>query len=424
LALRYYDAGSSIRKTPVASYASDFSAMLSMGFSNAPNVFSDVYYESTYGSKTFTLISQVRVDAVFDPTTGKNLGDDFKKFIFDTSFTTPYVGQLFRWKNSYWMGINSDNYESLSKSLVCRRCNNVLRWKDEYNNLITEPCIMNYDIGEAADYTTSQMVTTAGFIKVSCQRNSNTNTIQPNRRFLFGAPENRSAYKIYGNGRKLYLNSETENESSPAISEFYMGSSFINESTDDIINGIADAYRNEYTLSISDGDIVQLAGFSKTLVPYVYHNGEVVSADVVWSSSDEGIVAISSSGEISCVSTGESVIRCSMYDNSNVYDEVTIYVVSELVDDYEITISPDVHSIYEGESQEYTCYLKNNDVILADTFVFTATGVPADYYRLRITDGNTFSVENIEKYLIANLAVTCTSGEHTKTFSISLRGDF
>jgi hypothetical protein len=227
--MKSYLAGSVIRTSPVTSYSSDFTAISDMAFSNAPNLFADVQYETTYGSKTYTTLAQVRVDAVINVTTGKNLGDDFKRFIFDSTFTSPYVGQLFKWKSNYWLGINSDNYQSLSKSLICRRCNNVLCWKDEFDTLITEPCILNYDLGEAADYTTSQMVMAAGFIKLLCQRNVNTNTIQPNKRFLFGVPTNRSAYKVYGNGRKIFLNSQTEDETSPTISEFYMGSRMLTE---------------------------------------------------------------------------------------------------------------------------------------------------------------------------------------------------
>ena len=145
--------------------------MLDMGFANAPNVFNDVQYETVYGEKSFTTAEMVRVDAVFEPTTGQNLGDDFKRFIFPSGFSEPYVGEMFIWKNNYWLGIKSDNYQSLGKSLVCRRCNNTLRWKDEYGNTIVEPCIIANKLLEAADYKTSQMVTIAGYIKVYCQRN-------------------------------------------------------------------------------------------------------------------------------------------------------------------------------------------------------------------------------------------------------------
>jgi len=140
--LKFYDAGSAIRVSPKQSYQNDFDEILDMGFSNAPNVFSDVQYEVTYGERDFTTATAIRVDAIFEPSTGQNKGDDFKRFIFPTTFPTPYIGQMFIWKNNYWLGINSDNYQSLGKSLGCRRCNNTLRWKDDYGNTITEPCVM------------------------------------------------------------------------------------------------------------------------------------------------------------------------------------------------------------------------------------------------------------------------------------------
>ena len=408
----------------MVSYASDFTAISDMAFSNAPNVFADVQYETTYGSKTYTTLAQVRVDAVINVTTGKNLGDDFKRFIFDSTFQSPYVGQLFKWKNNYWLGVNSDNYQSLGKSLICRRCNNVLRWKDQYDNLIVEPCILNYDLGEAADYTTSQMVMSAGFIKLLCQRNENTNTIMPNKRFLFGTPNNRSAYKVYGNGRKIFLNSETDNESSPTVSEFYMGASFTNDQTDDLANGIADAYRNEFELSISGGDLIQTVGFTKTLTATVTQNGEVVSSGLTWTTDDATVCTVSGSGVINCLKIGSAKIRCKLTNNLSVYDEITVYVSNVLADDYDVVISPDSKIIYEGETQTYTCILTNNGVATGGTFTFFASGVPIENYRLQLIDGNHFGVENVKKYLSSKLSITCTSGEHVKVFDINLRGDF
>lgn len=413
-----------MRTSPVLSYASDFTAMSDMAFSNAPNVFSDVQYETTYGSKTYTTLSQVRVDAVINVTTGKNIGDDFKRFVFDSSFQSPYVGQLFKWKNNYWLGINSDNYQSLAKALICRRCNNVLKWKDQYDNLVVEPCILNYDLGEAADYTTSQMIISAGFIKLLCQRNANTNTIQANKRFLFGVPTNRSAYKVYGNGRKLFLNSETENESSPTISEFYMGASYTNDMTDDLANGIADAYRNEYDVSIFGGDIIQTVGFTKTISASVTQNGEIVTPSLTWTTSDATVCTVSSVGVINCLKIGSAKIRCKLTSNTGVYDEITVYVSSVLADDYDVVISPESKIVYEGETQSYTCILTNNGVATAATFTFATSSVPIENYRLYSTDGNHFSVQNLKKYLTAKLSVTCTSGEHIKVFDVSLRGDF
>lgn len=424
MSLKYYDAWASVRKTPVNSYSADFTAISNMGFSNAPNVFSDVQKETSYGSKLFSTISQVRVDAVVNTTTGQNLGDDFKRFTFDASFGTPSLGQMFLWQGSYWIGTNTDNYQSLSKSLIVRRCNNILRWKDEYDNLIEEPCILSYVLKEPGDYTTSQMALTSGFVNLFCQRNSNTNQIRENMRFLFGVAGNRAAYRVYGNGRKTYLNSVTSDETSPSVSEFYMGASFINVITDDLENGVADAYRNEYTVTILDGDIIQAADFTKTLSSVVKRNGGVMATDVTWTTDDENIVTVSSDGVIDCIAIGSAKIRCALSENTDVYDEITVYVSETVVDDFEVVITPDNNIIYEGETQTFSCVLTNNGVEDVASFTFVASGVPDDNYTLTAIDGNTFTVYNIEKYLASKLYVTCTSGEHEKIFEINLRGDF
>lgn len=414
----------SVRNNPETVYANDYNSIIDTNFSNAPNVETDIQTETNYGSKIFSTISQVRVDSVINVTTGQNLGDDFKRFIFDSSFATPHLGQLFMWKGSYWLATNSDNYQSLSKAIIVRRCNNVLRWKDSYDNLIVEPCILSYVLKEPGDYTTSQMVLTSGFVNLFCQRNSRTNSIKANKRFLFGVPTNRSSYRVYGNGIKTFLNSVTSDETSPSVSEFYMGASFINEMTDDIENGVADAYRNEYELNISDGDIIQTVGFTKTLSVEVKHNGTVVDSSLVWSTDDSEIVSITEDGVITCNALGSAVIKCKMENNESVYDEVTIYVSEELSNNYDVVISPETQIIYEGETQEYSCILTNNGTETPAIFTVTATGVPTENYELSVIGDNAFKIKNIKRYLGTKLLVTCSSAEYNKTFEVNLRGDF
>ena len=395
-----------------------------MGFTNAPNVFNDVQYETVYGQKSFATAEMVRVDAVFEPTTGQNLGDDFKRFIFPSGFPEPYVGEMFIWKNNYWLGINSDNYQSLGKSLVCRRCNNTLKWKDEYENTIIEPCIIANKLLEAADYTTSQMVTIAGYIKVYCQRNIRTNTVKETRRVLFGVQGSWTAYKVFGNGKGNFTNSETLSNTSASITELQLGASYVNADTDDLVNGVADAYRTEFTLSILEGNISQIVGFEKQLTATVKRDGVVVSENVTWTTANETVVSCDSSGNIDCLKIGTATIRCTMTNNSSVSDQITILVADSPMNNYKVVISPNIEKIYEGDSQGYSCYLENNGVVTSNEFVFSASGAPANSYRLYITDGNNFIVQNIAKYLTSPLIVSCVSGAYSKDISIDLRGDF
>jgi len=238
-----------------------------------------------------------------------------------------------------------------------------------------------------------------------------------------------------------------------------MGAAFLNKETDDIVNGIANAYDNTYTVTILDGDIVQNVAFSKTLTAVVKHEGNIVSEGVTWSSSAPTVVSITSGGVITCLQSEDfgtvstpysfsedfgsifdlssesedyggiiylatATIRCTLNNNEDVYDEITVYVTNDLDDNYEVKITPDVTLIYEGDTQSYTCYLMKNGVETADKFTFVASVAPSDNYILTTIDDNTFTVKNVEKYVDDELIITCTSGTHTETLDITLRGDW
>ena len=146
MALKYYKAMGKIRQpNPKASYYADNAAILDLTFDNAPNVvYDEIEYESIYGTNEFKTINRVRVDTVLNYNTGIILGDDFKTFIFDSEFpVTPYYGMKFKWKDSYWLVINTNSYASVINSAEVRRCNNVLRFFNDKGEKVYEPCIVD-----------------------------------------------------------------------------------------------------------------------------------------------------------------------------------------------------------------------------------------------------------------------------------------
>lgn len=143
MSLKYYNATDKIRQpNPKASYYADYAAIMDFGFDNAPNVvYDEVEYEQTYGENDFVTLDRVRVDTILDYNTGIILGDDYKNFVFAPDFPIqPYYGMKFRWKDSYWLVINTNSYASMATSAEVRRCNNVLRFFDnngeEFMNLV------------------------------------------------------------------------------------------------------------------------------------------------------------------------------------------------------------------------------------------------------------------------------------------------
>lgn len=428
LGFRFYNAESAIRVSPKQSYREDFEAISEMAFDNAPNVFlksdkNHVEYELEYGKKVFAPVD-VRVDSVVNAGTQTNLGDDFKTFIFRQDFPAPHYGQMFKWQNNYWIVINTNNYESIPISCVVRRCNNVLRWMNEDGGVFEEPCILAYNIMESTNYTNSNVVLTAGSLKAYCQKNSETNTIFSNQRFLFGNKDHRECYKVQGNGVRNFINIETENDDSPSYIELDLGADYVNYDTDDVENGIADRYNDYFDISCEISEISQIVGFSEQIEVTVKKNGEIVYPELIWESENEEIANVDEEGNVNLVSSGQTKIKCSLKNNSALYIMIEVNVVEATVENsYEIIISPNETSVLEGEEQKYSCYLYKNNVKQEDSFEFSVTGnVPQSNYKFFVYDGNTFGILNIKKYLSEDLKIICKSGEHIQTFNISLKG--
>ena len=243
-------------------------------------------------------------------------------------------------------------------------------------------------------------------------------------RFLFGTAENMVAYKICAGGIKNYNNNETLDSTSPSILEMRMESDYINAETDDVVNGIANAYTNAYTISIDQDNISQNVGFTTTLTDKIYKNGNISTGTTLWTTDDPLICTVDSDGGIECLTVGVVTITATLSTNSTVSDSITVSVTETIVEEYDIRIIPNVLEILEGETETFTCGLYLNEVLQADTFSFSALGDVPDYaYTLTTLGGNSFSIAN-NKMNLNELTVRCTSGIHTEDFEFRLKGVF
>lgn len=427
MALKYYNAAAKIRQpNPKASYYADYAAMMDLGFENAPNVvYNEIEYEATYGEEDFITIPRVRVDTILNYNTGIILGDDYKTFVFAPEFEIqPYYGMKFRWQGSYWLVINTNSYASLPVSAEVRRCNNVLRFFNEKGERVYEPCIMDYTLRFANNEDTMTIAIGNGEQKVWCQRNSRTQLIQPNDRFLFGTPEQRVAFRLYAGGVKNYLNGVTMDDSSPTITEFYVDHYEINPLFDDLENGFANAYLNEVTIALNDVEPKMNIG-DKDIVSAIVKRGNTIldNVNIEWLSSDNDVVSVSD-GVITANSLGDAVITATISD-TNISTTVQVSVVEEEVDDvYELLVSPDKDYVLQGVSETFVVDLYKNGVKQPDvvTFADLSTGIPVGKYTITSDVQNTFTLTNKGMYMGAPVIVRCVSGSHELTLYIKLRG--
>lgn len=422
---RFLNAGLSMKNNPKGSLISDFQTNLEKEFYVSSDWFT-IQKEYPYGSEEY-IDTDVRINTLFEAKTATAVGDDFKKLLFKNPSEAPALGQFFQFDNNYWIVSNIENIKNIASSCVIRRCNNLLRWKDFDTGIIySQPCVIDYLIKETRDYSTggASLVQPSGFMEIFSQFNIRTNKIRPNRRFIFGNPNNWNAYKIMGGGVNNHNNLFTSDMNSVGLLRLSLLANQVNEDTDDLVNGVADSGEYAYTLSLNVSTLSMAIGDSYVVIPTVELNGTIISKAVTWSSSKTTVATISSGGVITPVGVGTSTITCSLTDNSSITSTCSLTITATPTSNYSILISPSVDYIYETEEQVFTTTLYLNGIAQPDTFTYTlnSNGVPSSNYQYNILSGNTFWVRNIKRYDQAPLIFTATSGATSIQIPIKLKG--
>lgn len=427
MALKYYDASRATRTfKPKDAYYDDFAAIMDLSFDNAPNVaYNEVEYEQTYGEEDFAFIDKVRIDTIVVFNTGIIPGDDYKTFVFTPDFpVTPYVGMKFRWKDNYWLVINTNQYESMVTSAEVRRCNNVLRFFDEDGTKIYEPCIMDYTLRFANNNATPIITVGKGEQKIWCQRNKRTSLIKANDRFLFGTPERRVSFRVYGGGIKNYQNAVTMDDNSPNLTEFYVEHYQINDVFDDLQSGFANAYFNEVSIKIEEPITQMNVGDKVQLIAHAYKSGEVIDANIVWSSDNPEVAEIVDGSYLQAKALGSTNIKATLFDNEDISSTYTISVIDGVIESsYELVLNPSVGYVLEGENIQFAVYLYRDGEKIEEPIAFrNLSEVPKDKYEIVIDDDNHFTVYNKGMYMLNPLKVECSAQGVVETFNIQLRG--
>lgn len=427
MTLPFFTAGQSLlSKTPKEQYTNQLQATLDADFRNSSDYYLIDEEVLPLGSETYESI-YVRINRLINPSTGTNVEEDFKKILFEEINHGVALGRMFNFGDNYWITLNVSSINSLTQTAMVRRCNNSLRWIDELTGALYEvPCVLDYLVNENRDYATagSTIVVPSGMLQCIVQLNSKTMTIAPNQRFLFGRTGQWTAFRVEGGGINNFNNTQTMDNTSAGYIRLSMVVDFLNEETDDLVNGIANTVTNAYVLTLSDNVITGEVGNSVQLSATLTLNGDTVSRNLVWSSSNTTVATVDASGNVTFVSDGTATITCKLENNDVINDTCAVTVTSVPTDVYQVVISPSDNYVLEGLTATWSVYLYKNGVQQADTFTFAlnANTVPSTNYIYTEIDGNSFSIQNVEMFLTDVLEVTCTSGIYNRTLSISLRG--
>lgn len=408
-------------------YIELFRENLNQEFTNASDVFT-IQEESPFASGEYQDVV-VRINHVIDSDTGEKRGDDYKKILFKEldHFTQP--GQQYKFDDNTWITYNTESIKSLTADALVKRANNTLRWLGADGGLYEVPCSIGELIKQTRDSVppgSFSIPTPAGFFEILVQFNEKSNKIKANQRFLFGNSSNWTCFRVHGAGVQNYNNLKTLDNNSSGLIRLIVSANFVDEQTDDIINGICDVNKSVYTLSIDNTNVIGNIGKKIQLTSKVQFNGQDVTRNVVWSSDNEDIAKVDSNGLLTLIDVGGAEIMCGLKDNPAIFDTIIISVSRDPVLDYEIIITPNQNYILKGDSQTFSVYLWLNGVQQSDTFTFSLNPntVPSANYTFNGGSGNSFDLYNKKMFLTDVLSVTCTSGTQSKTIDITLKGAF
>jgi hypothetical protein len=403
-----------------------FQEVVHRRFYNAPDIYT-VKEQNLIGSDEYTDID-VRINRGIGVYTGRNLGDDWRLLIFKNVDHPIIMGKKYFFDNNYWLTFNTETYNNFAVSCMVKRCNNVLRWIDEDGVRYNEPCIFDLVIARARDQMSSDdLVNLQGYINVYAQLNQKTQKIRENQRFLIGNPENRVGYKVFGGGLRNFINGVAYDDYSASMLMLTMGGSHVNDSTDDIINGYANAFKLTHEIKSLPTYISGKPTSTYQLFPQLYRADEPIEGKIFnYTSSNIDVATVNSSGLVSMVGEGLAEITVAFADNTDVEAIVNVEV-SSISDVPAIVVTPEPSYIIEGRTETFDCQLYLGGVLTPASFVFAVSEnntAPLSSFVLRQIDEHTFSVKNVKRSPYNNLKINCITGANTYEITIILRGVF
>lgn len=324
-----------------------------------------------------------------------------------------------------WLCIALDSSTLYQQKGKIRRCTNEIRFYNAHGQLIKIPCVFDDKINSEKDVALTGLKYINGITTLYMQDNVESEQLRPNQRLLFGRPGMWTAFKVVSVGVNNFMNEIYWDNTTAGLLEVTMEASYVNEGTDDLVNGIADA--NRYSIKIDVGDISASVGDSIVLTATVLKNGKtIVDRPVVWYSSDENVATVDG-GIVTILNNGFVTVTACLDDNREVRDSIAINIPAISDDVYTVVVSPyaeNSYGILQGDTTTFDCYLYKNGFVEPDVFTFAVsddTTVPDACYKFNVVDGNSFSVKNVRR-ADGTVFVVCRSGEHEFVANIKLKG--
>ena len=306
----------------------------------------------------------------------------------------------------------------LFEDAFVRKCNTKLNFIDNQGSIRTYPCVYRISSRTEKDTTENKYIeVTTGDAYIEVQYNDFTSelTNQDGTRFILSKDECytlKNAYNQFVNGL-VYIKLEQ--------SEINFDTDKYVDLGDGTFGWIADyENRDVFTITIDQSDSEIVTGNTLQLTAQVLKNDQVVEEDITWTSDNETVATVDSTGLLTTITDGVVNITASLTDNSGVNDSVQITATTSVVENYSIQFNPDTEDILLSSILEVNTKLLNNGVDTTDTFTYSIVGGTAQIsdYEFIVVDGNNFTLTN--NNFGGTVIVRCVSGVHTidKTYTL------
>jgi hypothetical protein len=258
------------------------------------------------------------------------------------------IGDDILWNSVHWLCTNVDSDKEIYAKGIIERCNNTLTFQLSNGTIKQYPCIITdkTSIYSSGVEENKYLSLADDQILVTVQNNNDIKQLRQDKRFIF----NHNEYEIY----KLTKVQSLTNEG-----VLYLTMTKSQKGVNDNLNdNLADYIVVNYSITILNGDIASLNILEKLqLNVQVTNNGVVVeSPTITYSTSDEEICTVSTTGLIQPISTGTTIITAT---SNEVNDSIEVTIEEVIEDNYSIVISGS-NTIYQGQSKNYTCAVYNN----------------------------------------------------------------
>lgn len=342
---------------------------------------------------------EVMVDTVSDIliNTNKDISDFISITFKDTKHPVNHRGQKYLYDpnedGNYQTYLCYDTIQPLKivKESKLVRCNNYLKWIDkDTGTIIKEPCFLGYELSSYSNQISKEGTIENRKLVCVIQGNEYTFKFKTNQRFIIG---HKSAFKILQVNQ--YMMEDINTEDTPLLEMFIQWDSLL--PSDDLVNNIADIHNDAYTIEINSNDIKAVRGYSDTLTASVTLNGEIIDADLEWSSDNESVVKVTKDGKFTVVGEVDQTanIICNLgLSYTPIQSQISVTVVADEQSNYVIKVTPMITDITELSTETLvgTVY-KDGDKTDA-VVTCTPSWVDNEYYTLTEVDTNTFEIFN------------------------------